>query len=60
MVALPVLPPKHPTLVWAPTLPLRAEAGCVMLTLRVVLQPLASVMVHVQDPAASVLAVAPV
>ena len=39
---------------------LSAAGGCVMVTLRVVMQPLASVMVHVQVPATRLMAVAPI
>lgn len=60
MVALPVLAPKHPTLVCALTLLLKAAAGCVMVTFCVVMQPLASVMVQMRAPAERLFAVAPV
>ena len=57
-VALPVAAAKQPTLVCALTLLLSATAGCVMVTLRVVVHPLASVMVHVRVPAVRLMAVA--
>ncbi len=57
-VAMPVLAPKQFTLVCAPMLLASAAAGCVMFTFRVVLQPLASVMVQVQVPVGRLFAVA--
>ena len=57
MVALPVVPAKQFALVCAPMVVARTAAGCVMVTVRVVLQPLLSVTVHVQDPAVSPVAV---
>ena len=58
-VALPVVLPKQPTLDCAVTLLLSAATGCVMATLRVVEQPIASVMVQVHVPAVRLFAVAP-
>jgi hypothetical protein len=55
-----VLAPKQPTLVCALTLLLRAAAGWEMMTLRVVLHPLASVTVQVHVPPFKFEAVAPV
>jgi len=59
-VALPVFAPKHPTFVWALTLPLRAAVGCVIVTFWVVEHPLASVIVQVRKPSGRLFAVAPV
>ena len=58
-VALPVLLPKQATFACALTELLSAAAGCVMVTLRVVTHPFASVIVQVNVPAARLLAVAP-
>ena len=58
MEALPVLAPKQPTLVCALMLLASPASGCVMLALRFVLQPLASVMVQVHVPAIKFEAVA--
>ena len=57
-VALPVFAPKQPTLVCALTLLLRAAAGCVTTTLRVMEHPLASLMEQVHVPAVRFVAVA--
>lgn len=53
-----MLAPKQLTLVCALTLLLRTAAGCVIVTLRVVVQALASEIVQVQVPATRLLAVA--
>ena len=58
-VALPVLAPKQFTLACALMLLLNAASGWVMVTVRVVAHPLASVIVQVQGPAARLLAVTP-
>jgi hypothetical protein len=52
-----VLAPEQPTLVCALTLLDNAAAGCAMVTLRVVLHPLASVIVQIHVPARRLLAV---
>ena len=57
-VALPVLAPKHPTLVCALTLLLKAAVDCVIVTLRVVEHPFASVIVQVHVPAMKLFALA--
>lgn len=56
--AEPVFAPKQPTLVCVLRLELRAAAGCVMVTICVVVQPRASVTVQVQGPAGKLFAVA--
>ena len=58
-VALPVAAPKQFTLACALMLLPSAAAGCVIVTVRVAEQPLASVMVQVHEPAARPEAVAP-
>ncbi len=58
-VALPVFCPKQPTLVCAKSETLSPLVGSVMVTLRVVLQPLASFTVAAQVPAGKLLAVVP-
>lgn len=57
-VALPVLPPKQPTLVCALKLVASAAAGCRMVTLLAVEHPFASDTVQVQVPAIRLVAVA--
>ena len=56
-VALPVFPPKQFTLVCAPVDALNAAAGWVMVTVRMVVQPRASVTVQVHVPATRLVAV---
>jgi hypothetical protein len=58
MVAVPVLPPEQLTLVCAAMVVPNAVEGCVMVTVRSVVQPFASVMVQVQVPAGKAVAVA--
>jgi hypothetical protein len=50
-VALPVLFPKQSTSICASRFALSPAAGCVIVAVRVTLQPFASVMVQVQVPA---------
>ena len=50
--------PKHPTLLWALTLLLSAATGCAIVTLAVVAQPFASVMVQRCIPAGRLIVVA--
>ena len=57
-VALPVFAPKQLTFVCALMLLLRPDTGCVIVDGVVVEHPLISVMVHVQVPAARLIAVA--
>jgi hypothetical protein len=54
-VTLPVELPKHPTLVWELIEEPNAEAGSVIVTGWVVVQPLASLTVIVYGPAARLL-----
>ena len=58
-MALPVLLPRQSTFVCANTEALNALAGCVMVTFRVVVQPLASVTVAVHVPAGRFVALVP-
>ena len=53
-----MLLPKQATFACALMLLPRTAVDCVMVTLRVVVQPLASLMVHVQVPAGRLIAVA--
>ena len=55
-VAVPVAPPKHATLTWL-VVTVSAAAGCVIVTLAVAVQRLASVTVTVYVPAISPVAV---
>ena len=55
-----MFPPKQFTFVCALVLAMSAAAGCVMDTLRALVQPFASVTVQVQVPALRPVAVAPV
>ena len=57
-LALPVAAPKHPTFVCPPRLLVKALEGSVMVTVRVVEHPFASVMVHVHVPADRLVAAA--
>ena len=57
-VALPVALPKQSTSVLALSDALNDPAGAVMIASTVVVQPLASVIVHVQVPALKLVAVA--
>ncbi len=59
-VALPPACPKHVLFVMLVMKPLKAAAGWVMVTVRVVLHPEASVTVQVRLPTARPVAVAPV
>ena len=58
MVALPVLFPKQSTSICAVIEAPSAAAGCAIVTLTVVVAPLASFTVHVQVPAGRLIAVA--
>ena len=60
MVALPVEPPKQFTFACALMLVERAAPGWVIVAVLVVVQPRASVTVHVQVPAAKLFALRPV
>jgi hypothetical protein len=59
IVALPVFPPKQFTSVSANTLAVSGAAGCVIVMLRVSVQPFASVTVAVHVPAESPVALVP-